>query len=536
MTDYEAYQISNHERLVVGPDATATELPAYLGRVVRRWMGTAGCLSNRVDSCAHTVLARATERDSERKTRTLAILAALERAVFSLTGVRGRKELLLFSDGFVYDRGLQEVRQVAGICREANVVVSFLDARGSLPALPETQAAFAGPPPDLADMGKAAVEQRGDEIAGALGLTDDTGGVAVTGQDEFGVATRRILDESRVYYMLGYQPPTGKGPRDWRKLKVDVNRPGTTVRARKGYNLRPPGAAEATLLARYAKEKDKADKDESARARDLEITRALLDTHDQGGLPLRALPYLVDERTPGKMRVQMALELDEATLFAGAREGARTTLDLAVQAAHRDSADVFRDYKRFTVSFPSSRPLHWATFYHDLDLAPGVAQVRVVVRDEASGRVGTVTTRFEIPPLQGLRLATPILTDELRAPLQEGARPQLLIPARRTFRTTTGSLYCQMQVLGAAPSSTQGSVPQVEASYVLRRASGTVVSQGAPSLIPAVPGGPIVRLLGLPLGGLADGDYELVLRALDRTTGSGVERVESFRLERSSGS
>jgi VWFA-related protein len=533
MTDYEAYQISNHERLVVGPDAAATELPAHLGRVVRRWMSTTGCLSNRVDSCAHTVQARATERDSERRARTLAILAALERAVFSLTGVRGRKELLLFSDGFVYDRGLQEVRQVAGICREANVVVSFLDARGNLPALPETQASFAGPPPDLADLGKAALEQRGDEIGGALGLTEDTGGVAVTGQDEFGVATRRILDESRVYYMLGYQPPTGKGPRDWRKLKVDVNRPGTTVRARKGYNLRPPGAAEATLFARYAKEKDK---DESARARNLELTRALLDTHDQGRLPMRALPYLVDERTPGKMRVQVALELDEATLFAGAREGARTTLDLAIQAAHRDSADVFRDYKRFTVSFPSSRPLQWATFYHDLDLAPGVAQVRVVVRDEASGRVGTVTTRFEIPPLQGLRLATPILTDELRAPLQEGARPQLLIPAHRTFRTTTGSLYCQMQVLGAVPSSPPESVPQVEASYVLRRASGTVVSRGAPSLIPAVPGGPIVRLLGLPLRGLADGDYELVLRARDRSTGNGVERVESFRLERSSGS
>jgi hypothetical protein len=63
-----------------------------------------------------------------------------------------------------------------------------------------------------------------------------------------------------------------------------------------------------------------------------------------------------------------------------------------------------------------------------------------------------------------------------------------------------------------------------------------VVSRGAPSLIPAVPGGPIVRLLGLPLNGLAEGDYELVLRALDRTTGSAVERVESFRLESSSGS
>jgi hypothetical protein len=94
-----------------------------------------------------------------------------------------------------------------------------------------------------------------------------------------------------------------------------------------------------------------------------------------------------------------------------------------VQAAHRDSADVFRDYKRFTVSFPSSRPLQWATFYHDLDLAPGVAQVRVVVRDEASGRVGTVTTRFEIPPLQGLRLATPILPTSCGHPCRKAPAP-----------------------------------------------------------------------------------------------------------------
>ena len=163
-----------------------------------------------------------------------------------------------------------------------------------------------------------------------------------------------------------------------------------------------------------------------------------------------------------------------------------------------------------------------------------MVQVRVVAREEVSGRMGAVTSRFEVPAVAGLRLATPILTDELREPLKKGSRPQLVIPARRVFRTTTGSLYCQLQVLGAVPSPKEG-VPQVEASYLLRRASGPEVSRSAPSLITAVPGGPVVRLLGLPLGGLSDGDYELVLRAADRTNGSVVERVEPFRLERSTG-
>ena len=535
MSDYEAYQISNHERLGIGPNADF--LPPYLGRVVRRWTGTAGCVSDRVDSCAYQVQARATERDSERKARTLALVAAVERAVFSLTAVRGRKELLLFSEGFLGDLGLQEVRQVAGICREANVVVNFLDARGNVSGFPEGSAAFTGNPPDVVDMGAAALERRQDEIGGALGLTEDTGGVAITGTDEFAAGTRRILEESRVYYMLGYHPPAGKGPRDWRKLKVEVKRPGTTVRSRKGYTLRPPGAAEAAQLAQRSKDKaEKAKKAPDPRSRSIEVDRALLNTHDSGAIPLRAMPYLLDERTPGKVRVQMAIDVDESALGSGAPGGGgRATLHLAVQAANRDSGEAFRDDKRFAVSVPSSRPPGWTTLHHDLDLAPGVVQVRVVVREEASGRMGAVTSRFDVPPLLGLRLATPILTDELREPLQKGSRPQLVIPARRVFRTTTGSLYCQVQVLGAVSSSKEGGVPQVEAAYVLRRASGTEVSRGAPSLITAVPGGPVVRLLGLPLGGLSDGDYELVLRALDRTTGSGVERVEPFRLERNTG-
>jgi hypothetical protein len=118
-----------------------------------------------------------------------------------------------------------------------------------------------------------------------------------------------------------------------------------------------------------------------------------------------------------------------------------------------------------------------------------------------------------------------------------------LVTSPRTSGAQTPSFPSQVElvtvdaiVLGAVPTSSPGGVPEVEASYLLRHAGGTVVDWTAPSLVSAVPGGPIVRLLGLPLNGLAEGDYELVLRALDRTTGSEVERVESFRLERSSGS
>ena len=40
----------------------------------------------------------------------------------------------------------------------------------------------------------------------------------------------------------------------------------------------------------------------------------------------------------------------------------------------------------------------------------------------------------------------------------------------------------------------------------------------------------MVRLLGLPLDGLAEGDYELRLRVEDKGTGETQERVEPLRL------
>ena len=82
------------------------------------------------------------------------------------------------------------------------------------------------------------MEQTEFVAAGSEGLAEDTGGFAVRDTNDLAAGAARVADESRTYYLLGYAPPEGKGPRDWRKLKVEVKRPGLKVRARKGYTLR----------------------------------------------------------------------------------------------------------------------------------------------------------------------------------------------------------------------------------------------------------------------------------------------------------
>ena len=67
-------------------------------------------------------------------------------------------------------------------------------------------------------------------------LTDDSGGrteIVRTARD-LDPATANIADELSQQYYLGYPAP-GHGDGRWHTIRVEVNRPGYTVRARRGY-------------------------------------------------------------------------------------------------------------------------------------------------------------------------------------------------------------------------------------------------------------------------------------------------------------
>src|SRR5437879_3004432 len=74
---------------------------------------------------------------------------------------------------------------------------------------------------------------------------------------------------------------------------------------------------------------------------------------------------------------------------------------------------------------------------------------RVVVRDKATGRIGTVVHPFEVPDLSQFRVTTPVLSDTREDTEQGGTGNRLAILARRDFPEGS-SLFCQVEVYGAA--------------------------------------------------------------------------------------
>jgi hypothetical protein len=424
------------------------------------------------------------------------------------------------------------VREVTGRCREANLAVYSLDVRGLVTG--QSTAEESGPA-NLAERTMMQVEQTVFAAEGSVALAEDTGGIAVSNTNDLGAGALRVADESRTYYLLGYTPPEGKGPRDWRKLKVEVKRPGLKVRARKGYTLRAAasvaGAAATPAAGKdRAKSKDKRSMDGSTEAKRLspDVDRALARAEDADGIHLLAKAYTLDDRPAGTVRTLLAVEIDARTRAGlASAAGARSVFTLSLTAAHRDTGRTQRLDQRLELDASGARePNGWLTLSREFDLAPGVVHARVVVRNETDGKLGALSLRFVVPETKAFRVSTPVLTD--RATTTDPNGPGRPVPTAHRDFGPSGRIYCQFQVFG--PANGAWPVGPIEASYVIRKRDGEVTEQSDPSPIRSSPDGRLVRLLVLSADGMAPGDYELVLRIFDTVNKETRETVEPFRI------
>ena len=214
-------------------------------------------------------------------------LGILERALKALEGTRGRKSVILLSKGFIYDPETRGFKDVSRAARRANVAIYFVDARG-LVATTSNFTASEGSPIDARDIGAAYADIALD-AEGAVSVAEDSGGFAVRNTNDLGAGLDRLARESRSYYLLGYVPKDAKADGKFRKISVKVNRPGLSVRARKGYFAPDPADAAAAPAT--------ADLDP-------EVRRALDSPRDVADLPVRATALVFDRSSNDSARVR----------------------------------------------------------------------------------------------------------------------------------------------------------------------------------------------------------------------------------------
>jgi VWFA-related protein len=517
MTDYEAMRIHIYHD------------PQVMERVSRRFE-TYGVSNNSNQSAGSTggsdpnplMSARAMEVYYQATARNRITLEILERVLTSLAGTRGRKSLILVSEGFIYDPNMDEFKKVVQASRRSNAAIYFLDTRG-LEGMPEALTAEFGPLIDSQDIG-AAFSETTEASEGSESLASDSGGFAVRNTNDLSKGIRRIADESQAYYLLGYSPTNVK--RDGRFRKIQVKVPGSKgyqVRARKGY---------------YAPLEGKNALKRKPGATDPDIQSALDSPFDVAEIPIRMTAYVFDETILGKANVVIVADV-EVRDFAYQEEGGRflDSLEFLLVAAHRETGEFFRYDQKVEMKLrPATRQkLVWSTISREFELAPGGYQAKIVVRDKNSGRIGTLVHEFEVPALGPFRVSTPVLSDTIQpAPAGEKAgTPMPTLLARRAF-APGAMLLAQFEVYGAAKEKGSG-MPRVTAGYVIRRNDGTVIAHVDPTPIQPTSLGRVMRLVGTRLEGSPPGDYEMVISFKDEVAGKTLELKEPFSVAAGAG-
>jgi hypothetical protein len=231
----------------------------------------------------------------------------------------------------------------------------------------------------------------------------------------------------------------------------------------------------------------------------------------------------------GAARVQIVVEADGSRLqVAQTAKGAKASLDLNILAVSRDRPTVLPLGETIDIGLGPHEAADWWALFREVRLPPGVAQVRTTIRDRASGAMGTVAARIEVPDIDAPYLSSPFLTDRTQPPLAAGEPPRLVPTALRRF-TRGRPLHCQYELFGFGGRDMPG-VAQVAGGYTLQTAEGKVITVVPPTLI-STDGHRVVRRITLPTAALAPGAYELLLNVEDRLAGRAFSAREAFVLE-----
>jgi VWFA-related protein len=419
------------------------------------------------------------------KRRTGITLGGLQQALESLVRLRGQKSLVLVSEGFLLLPRMPGYEEAIDLARRANVAIHFVDVRGT-----QTSVSSDRPGPGVIAMaGSVFAVATGD----TEGIAEVTGGTVFAGNDP-GTGLRRVAERSDAYYLLGYQPDKpGTGER---KVKVRVTRDGLEVRARSRYYV--PASAKTGK--------------EEPPAPGLAAMRSLADTTD---LPVRTATLFFEASKKGEVATMLATEVVPPPGKKGER-----LFKLVSEARARDGGPPVRDQFEGTPEITPGVAVILARQWH---LPSGVWQVRLLVEDTTTGRIGTVLHTFEVPDPRAFRLSTPILTAELEDP--DGKRkPRVALG--RTFRAGT-TLYCQYNVYGANVDGKHDWAPHAIGAWTLRRGD-ELVREAPPTLIQPGGDGRLTRTLGISLQGAPLGEYSLTLSVKDEKSGETLSRSESF--------
>jgi VWFA-related protein len=466
-------------------------------------------------------------------------LRALRFIVEGMRDLPGRKSLVLLSDylpvetqepattnltpgdGDLADERFgytAQLKKVAELAIRASVVIYAVDTRGLAYTGITAMDNIKGMSPvvsarDMTDRINQTLSARSMAmIAGREGaalIAKETGGFLVRNSNDFEL--KKIADDQKGYYLLGYRPSGETFNRKFHHIKVTVKRRGLNVRTRNGFfGISEESARPAALTASD------------------QMKKALMSPFGTNDIAVRLTTMFTNFDTGSLLRALFYIKAQDLVFADEPDGGHKATFDLGIilfgengRIADQQSRlvtltlrdELYQNALRDGIVYSFEAPLKQA----------GAFQFRVALRDQSSSRIGSAGQFIEIPNLGNQRLALSglvLVKDVPDKPDASVERQQDAIssgPAVRQFRQGDKIIFAYSIYNAQQDPSTHS--PQLTAQTRIFR-DGKVVFKTDPNPIEVSPQSDLKRIPSiarLQLGTeFPPGDYVLQIIVTDR--------------------
>ena len=327
------------------------------------------------------------------------LIASIQSELVTLTPLNGKKAFLFLSGGFEYQPGYVMAQYAAGnwigsltnvnvrdISTRLTKMIQHANADGiTFYTVDATGLTGDGTPASEGSPATnvLAIEQRPnlrfqaqqDRQNGLQQMAVETGGIALLNTNDFQGGLTRIYQQVSTYYTLGVTL-SKLGLTGYQDVKVTVNRPGVTVRARKGFEP----LSETQKVSNRARATMETDLSYNAIPATIQTAPATLDKKYYMlpitvMVPASALTFVPD----------------------GDKETARAEFYIGSVDDKGGSSDLNRQETTFQVpAGKSSSPDAMLRYAATLQTKKGNYRIVVNVRDSASGKMGTARANVRV--------------------------------------------------------------------------------------------------------------------------------------------
>ena len=427
-------------------------------------------------------------------------LASLVNLLGSTAKVSGRKLVFFISDGFVPNFTGSDftwmMSRATGAANRSAVVIYTLDARGL--STDSTLDASNGGGFDPYGMLQSRMTGERSFMQEPLhALAADTGGRALLNSNDLTGGIAKALDETSRYYLLAWRPANeAQRASNFSKIKVTIaGRPELKVQLRRGYLGPPPERNKNTAQPVPVQ---------------VESTDVLGVTESSGEALRMALALGYKQTTGANMQLTSSVQLNVQSLDSSSGK-----IDANVLGAVFDSKGkaVGSFKQRIEVPRTPVATPQYAFVNHQVDLPPGLYQVRILAYERGTTHLSGAMEWIEIPKLKpGSFSISSLYVGEIA---EAGGAAQVGVNASRRFARNSKMRFTAYIYNAGAP-------PQLSAQIKVLHGEKAVINP------PEIKITTVPYTGEFPLSSLPPGNYVLEVTITDQTTKASASQQFKF--------